>query len=524
MKLLETVLIKLGIDKLPRLWTIFLYVSLSLFLLCTVVPLYYQLIFSWDQARDAYEAYAIWHNFDLKIIGPSTDFPGVYHGALWFYLLAIPYGITQGNTIITAYIFLLLHILTIFSVGKLAATLFNDKKITIVSITLYAAFPLVHAFTRWLSNPIITLFVMPFLLISLWKYINGGGWKQAGFVGLYLGLMTQSDIGFAMFYLLLPIYFAVFKKLPKLKDIAIFIVISFFTLSSYLLSELKFNFRASKEIIRFFLSHETGSFSPLDIIISTAQKYIDLIYFTLLPVPKIVVFGVIIVGIIGLFLLKHSKEQKRAIRFLLIWLLNIVLFKLFNTGLTNSAFIFAPSILIVAILGSFLLVKLSKKRLLFCTVLICILAFQTLKITDWLRADATPLSVQYGMTFYQQRKAVDYTYQQAQGEPFVISTVTNPLYINTVWAYHYEFYGKKRYKYVPYFDGKNQEGYLGNLPVKNNIHVKNYFLILEPTPGIPDDYFVQAQELLDKYTRMEETKNFGKFRVEKRKYFSQQNL
>ncbi|MDP3733327.1 MAG: hypothetical protein Q8Q91_02180, partial [Candidatus Daviesbacteria bacterium] len=52
--------------------------------------------FHYDMARDAFIALQIW-NGDLKIQGPPTSTPGLYHGPLYYYLLAPFYGFGGGD-------------------------------------------------------------------------------------------------------------------------------------------------------------------------------------------------------------------------------------------------------------------------------------------------------------------------------------------------------------------------------------------------------------------------------------------
>src|SRR6266576_2700239 len=65
--------------------------------LLAIIPLSTQFYFYYDQARDAFQAYNIWHNHHLEILGPGTDIPGLFSGVLWYYLLAILYSIGNSN-------------------------------------------------------------------------------------------------------------------------------------------------------------------------------------------------------------------------------------------------------------------------------------------------------------------------------------------------------------------------------------------------------------------------------------------
>ena len=76
-------------------------------------------------------------------------------------------------------------------------------------------------------------------------------------------------------------------------------------------------------------------------------------------------------------------------------------------------------------------------------------------------------------------------------------------------------YGQKQYGYLPYYGGRSQTGYLGNLP-EQPFGTKYRYIIIEPTTGIPD-YFIEpliSEE--NKTSDIEEEKKFGQFLVQKR--------
>jgi hypothetical protein len=124
--------------------------------------------------------------------------------------------------------------------------------------------------------------------------------------------------------------------------------------------------------------------------------------------------------------------------------------------------------------------------------------------------------VQEGMTYANELKIVDYTYNASQNKNFTINTITSPLYINTTWAYLYQFYGESKYKYLPYWDGRDQRGYLGNLPSTSNPTDIRY-LIIEPTTGIPDFFVKEAISAENMKSTVTETQRVGNFVIEKRK-------
>jgi len=75
----------------------------------------------------------------------------------------------------------------------------------------------------------------------------------------------------------------------------------------------------------------------------------------------------------------------------------------------------------------------------------------------------------------------------AEGQPFSISSVTNPYLYNTTWAYLYDWYGKKKYGYVPVWYGNEQAGIFGEeLLVRVEAPLSSHFNIKEPDPGVFD--------------------------------------
>ncbi|HSA83292.1 MAG TPA: hypothetical protein VLF20_00215, partial [Patescibacteria group bacterium] len=122
-----------------------------------------------------------------------------------------------------------------------------------------------------------------------------------------------------------------------------------------------------------------------------------------------------------------------------------------------------------------------------------------------------------GMTINYEREVLDYIYADANKQPFVITTITNPLNINTTWSYVFTFYGKQTYGYVPSFWGDNQEGFLGDLPMQQDLNEPPLrYMIIEPEAGIQKHW-------VDEYTRREdllsdviEEKKIGNFTIQKR--------
>ena len=98
-------------------------------------------------------------------------------------------------------------------------------------------------------------------------------------------------------------------------------------------------------------------------------------------------------------------------------------------------------------------------------MIVAILIFSNISmITKENPRGATLFAIQKDMLLGKQLKAIDYTYQEAAGEPFSVNTLTSPLWINIVWTYLYETYGQTNYGHLPCFSGRDQVGQLAALP------------------------------------------------------------
>ena len=125
------------------------------------------------------------------------------------------------------------------------------------------------------------------------------------------------------------------------------------------------------------------------------------------------------------------------------------------------------------------------------------------------------INPQIGLLLKDQQRVLDFIYQSASGEDFAVNALTMPYNVNTTWSYLFEWYGKKKYGYVPVWGGDAAEGFPGNLKVetaRSKLPDKR-FLIIEPNEGIPSylrDSFIANEE---NYNKTIEKKKIGTMEI-----------
>lgn len=74
------------------------------------------ILFAYDQARDAQRVYNMVYKGDLKIVGPETDIQGIFNGPLLYYVLTPVYFFSHFNPNAAAFFFVLINGATIILV------------------------------------------------------------------------------------------------------------------------------------------------------------------------------------------------------------------------------------------------------------------------------------------------------------------------------------------------------------------------------------------------------------------------
>ena len=422
--------------------------------------------FAYDQARDAFVVQEILGGH-LKILGPPVSgIPGLYHGVLYYYIIAPAYLLGHGSPIVVAYWLSFLNSLGVFIVFYLAYLLTKRVLPSLLSALIFAISFEASQYANLLTNASMAVWFVPILYIGLYLWITKFSKWAPIITGLGFGFAVESEI--ALVYHLAPIllWLVVFRKNILRKELIKFVASFLLAVSSMILVEFKFGFRGVNGLLYLFTGQDAivqqKEFS--DFVVTYFNQLGNTISYTIFPLN--IVFGAL-AGFISIFysfvhdigILKKSIFSWQT--FLLSYVGAYIVALPF--GGWNMRHIMVGATAGVAIFaGIFIWKFLSKNILVLTLVLVAILSTNIIKILKENANGQTIFPLQVDLVLSKELRAVDYTYKKANGKNFSISTLTSPLFVNTLWSYLYNWYGKGKYGYLPFWRGRDQVGQLGN--------------------------------------------------------------
>lgn len=469
--------------------------------------------FGFDQARDAFESQNIYKNFDFKVVGPPTASPDLFHGPLYWYLIGPIYFLGGGDPAFPAgflRIYNAVGVLLIFWIGK---TLFN-KKVGLISSLLYVfSFEQTQYAIYFHHPPLAVLTIMLFyggLSLAIFKR----DWRGIPLSLLGYGLSIQAEFQLPYLGIIFIFLLLVFRKilLPLLKPRTI-LVSSFcflIPMSTFILAEFKFGARTIKGILG-ILSQGVRGEGDLAFALGVYLKRLVLqIHDNLFAVGDFAPAILLLLLGTALFFVLRKKEDYQKTLFLLIWVLSTSVLTIFGPmSLYYTNVGISPGILL---LGSFFISRIPAKVSFGLPIVLIAIILSNLSLVKEQnpRGVISDIQVQEGMLLGREEGAIDYIYAEAGGRPIVVSASTMPLKINTTWAYLFNWYGKEKYGYLPFWAGEAAPGYPGQLP-RWVSQEKDYvaFSIIEPKRGVREAFIQQFLEEQEQYGRVAEEKIFG---------------
>ena len=316
---------------------IFLFlVVLALFCYFRLKPLYLQTVsFTYDQGRDMLKAAEIIMQKNPTLIGPTTGIGGVFHGAWWFYFLAVAFAIFQGLPIGYYYLFFFIHLLAFLVFYFFTKKWFGASTALLLSLLITASPHFVYS-SVFLNNSLISYpLFMALTLITIAvlekKLVAQQKWLFLG-LGLTLGFITEFEFAFGLLlipsYMLLLFLFKNYRqKLLSDKHCFFFAAGLLFPFIHRVLFEIKNRLIQTQVLINFFFHPKYYNPKPyLDVFFDRLKLFAD--YYSWIYPNKTIqtVFGLFLLLGLVLVILNIKKRKQLPSSLLFLLSLGILLF------------------------------------------------------------------------------------------------------------------------------------------------------------------------------------------------------
>jgi hypothetical protein len=157
-----------------------------------------------DQVRDGMAAQGILSGRDFPLVGPHAALSTVHLvGPLYYYLVAIPYGLSANPVVGVAFLNLL-GVLSIYLTYHLGREMFGPVE-GLVAAALYAVFPMAVLSGKALWNPGFIPFFSTLFLLTFWRFLVGGRAWMFPLALFLLGVLLQNHMSGAILVLLLSV-------------------------------------------------------------------------------------------------------------------------------------------------------------------------------------------------------------------------------------------------------------------------------------------------------------------------------
>lgn len=477
--------------------------------------------FAYDQARDAYVVGKILSG-DLKILGPSVSgIPGLYHGVLYYYVIAPAYLLGHGSPVTVAYWLSFLSSLGVFVVYLFSYALTKKVWPSVISALIFAFSFEASQYANLLTNASLAVLFVPILYLGLYLWIRGKSKWAPVVTGIGLGLSLQSEIALAYHFVPVAFWLYLYRKNISWGQVGKFFASFLLAVSSMVLVEFKFGFKGISGLAYLFSGQDAivQGRELGDIILIYLNQLGKTLSYTIFPL-SVAFGGMLGIGMIFYSLLQRTKDKDNNSpswqSFLAIYIMAHLVALPF--GGTNMKHIMVGAVAGISVFtGIFLWKNFSKKKFILALLVIGILSANLFKIAKENINGQTIFPLQMDLVLSKEISAIDYTYQKTGGGEFSINSLTSPLFVNTLWSYLYNWYGKEKYGYLPFWRGKDQIGSLGNNLSSPGKSLKTHFFIVEPTYGIPELFVGYAFGEEDSRSSVVEDKSFGDIIVQERK-------
>lgn len=435
-------------------------VLLIFFIFCyfRIIPIINQTVpYTYDQGRDFLKTEEIVRYKNPTFIGPTTGIMGLYHGAWWYYFLAIPYIIFNGLPIGFSFF---LFIVNFFLIGLFFFFLVKnfDFLTGFFFLLIVAGSPYLISTSNFVIS---SVFVIPFLLFlfySTYQFFKTRKVIYQFLIFLSLGFVFEAEIPFGLF--LIPSYIIAlflsqsFKEMIKKRKNLFYSFLGLvIPLSLRVLFEIKNNFPQTKTVLNYFFGGKIyNPHSFIDNIKARLNLFLGYYYGLFDQKIVAIILGVLFLASLYFFFKKADRLKKQYFIF------NLILFiSLFFTSLLYrdnfwgnyfEGLSYFYLILFIPVFFSLRKVIFYKKREVLRVLIIGILS---LSLLSTLIKNINSKKGNEPMGLAKHIKVIDYLYEKNKNKDFCLRIYTPPV-IPYTYDYLFSYYSRVKNLKKPIID------------------------------------------------------------------------
>lgn len=424
---------------------------LSLFVNCYRIPQY--LFFSHEQGRDAIAAEGIYTLRDPTLIGPRTEIAGFFTSPWYYYLMAIPYGISGGNPFAASFFLTFLYSTGAVIVYFLVKNILGSHKFGLLgAIFSIFSFEMI-SYGRWLSNVVLAVPFCALAFLAIWLYYK----KKRGIYFIAYGLfaLLASQFQVVLIFQFIFVYLALlvlgFLRRPSLREVSYIFVFAFLMFLPLVVFDFRNEHITTKSIAGFLRgsSDYKVSFDIWQAFATWFREMLTLFKRTIFNFENKILLSVFFgIMIFGIKLFAKDKSTKKTVLFCLVLSLMSFGILIFNIGLTQL-YIGTGIALIVLFCVSICGLLQSRRFKILAAVLILFWAAGVFKNLLYLHQNRGMffVTIAEGLNYKDQTALLKFIHEDANGQEYRFEAYTLPYLKPEGWNYlHSYLFGDTDFK------------------------------------------------------------------------------
>ena len=454
-------------------------------------------LFNMDNGRDMVYVREMVELKKIRLIGPTSAVVGLFNGPAWYYLLAIPYVISNGDP----YAAILMEVIFWVIGGIFLLKLVSRFGVWATSLAgcLWVASNYIYLATLYAFNPNPVVLLTPVLIYLIEKYITSGEFIFGALMFFLSGLFFNFEMNFGIFMPLIILVTVFLSKKKLLRKRSFWLSSLFFAacLLPQILFEFRHDFLMTNSVVSYLsASGDTQSAGFIRRILWIYKSYWDTLSGTLMN-QYFLTFTTATLTIFYIFSFFKSRLYVNTlssicVSFILIPFWLYVFLPVQVNPWHLGAVMVSIIILLIIIMDKFFRSGLISKLAAFILFISIIFA----SVPDVIKFFTTDRKPNNDVSlFANEIAAIDFVYKKAEGKNFKVYT-----YLPSVYDYPYQYlfwwYGRKTYGYVPgeYVYSPNQPKYIPSQEAfqgsKDNFSGL-VFLIKEPPINEPRKFMLR---------------------------------